>query len=60
MFHMQSYEYVRKVNQDRLERSLRRFAIRHTTDEPSVSSQPEAVVVEVVFPSGCPYDELTA
>ena len=60
MFDMQSYEYVRRANEERVERALRRYLARHHADESRVITEADTEVIDVVFRTGCHYDELTA
>ncbi len=60
MFPLVSYEMVRQMNEERRERSLKRFWWRHVESDASVavhSSGHDADVIELVFSAHCQVED---
>lgn len=51
------YEMIRQRNEERRERSMRRFWWRYTSVDAPVDTTPSADVVEVVFGTHCDLEE---
>jgi hypothetical protein len=57
MLHMITYELIRQRNEERRERSLRRFWWRYTRTDDMVETTRDADVIELAFGSSCQMEE---
>jgi hypothetical protein len=60
MLPMTTYEMVRKMNEERRERSMRKFWWRHRDSDPGTGASPwlqDAEVIELVFGTHCGVEE---